>query len=469
MFCTNCGASIEDGNLFCVNCGTRVEAPIDEHPTSDELAAQSEAVEAGFAQEVVDSIEEGAEVPADDATAIAEELNEISQVESAPLSSAVEEAVALEGAEASIEETITLESTNLAPEEVEPVLPVEPVVEPIAEPTQAQVPSTEQMPVVPPMQGQAPAVAAVPLAGQQAPMHPMQSMQQVSMQSMQQVPQQKKSNKGLIIAIIAVVVIIAGILAYVFGIGPALKASKEYDVQIVTAGSAIDATATTPLAVGIKGTVLSDNSEFKETVYVSGTDTVKLHEGSYTATAVAPVLASDGTLIGFSPENISFQVTEQNGEQQLLFTAAPVDSSKLTESLITLAATMALESGESQTVVDGYVASAKEKLAAAQKAAKDAEARKQAEEAAKKKAEEEAKAHTSGATWYVCASDFVTMRVSPSTSARAITRINSRVAVTYLGDAGGGWYRIRYDGREGYVLSRFISYDKNAPLDYGDV
>jgi hypothetical protein len=68
---------------------------------------------------------------------------------------------------------------------------------------------------------------------------------------------------------------------------------------------------------------------------------------------------------------------------------------------------------------------------------------------------------------YVCASDFVTLRTSPSISATAIVRINTREPVERLSESGG-WTQINYNGQTGYVLSKFLSSDPNAPLNYDE-
>ena len=71
--------------------------------------------------------------------------------------------------------------------------------------------------------------------------------------------------------------------------------------------------------------------------------------------------------------------------------------------------------------------------------------------------------------YYVCASEFVTLRVSPSTNSTAITRIPSRYEVTLITHLGNGWSEVSFGGRTGYVISKFISTDRNAPLVYDDV
>ena len=100
----------------------------------------------------------------------------------------------------------------------------------------------------------------------------------------------------------------------------------------------------------------------------------------------------------------------------------------------------------------------------ATRAAAEERARQEAEEQARREAEERAKN-----TWYVCANEFVTLRASASTKSTAIVRISVREPVEYIGSAGGGWSQVRYNGSTGYVLTKFISSDPNAPLVYDDV
>ena len=92
----------------------------------------------------------------------------------------------------------------------------------------------------------------------------------------------------------------------------------------------------------------------------------------------------------------------------------------------------------------------------------------EAVEKAKQEAAEKAK-EAASSTWFVCASDFVTLRSSPATNSSALTRITSREPVEYLGSAGNGWSFVSYYGTRGYVISKFISPDSNAPLVYDSV
>ena len=122
---------------------------------------------------------------------------------------------------------------------------------------------------------------------------------------------------------------------------------------------------------------------------------------------------------------------------------------------------------DAENKVDEYRAAAKAAAdeEAARKAAEEEAARKAAEEEAARKAAEEAARNT----WYVCASDFVTLRSAPDIKATALERIYCRDAVEYVEDVGGGWSCIRHNGTTGYVITKFISPDSNAALVYDDV
>lgn len=67
---------------------------------------------------------------------------------------------------------------------------------------------------------------------------------------------------------------------------------------------------------------------------------------------------------------------------------------------------------------------------------------------------------------YCIASDFATMREKPSRTSRKIRTIKSRKRVEYL-SADGEFYYVSYKGDKGYVLSEFLSSNKNAALNYG--
>lgn len=289
-------------------------------------------------------------------------------------------------------------------------------------------------------------------------------------------PQKTRSKKPMIIAIVVVIVILAlvgGLAAYHFA-GPGLPfLSKESSAKGSQSAAAtpttttLDATFTgegysaefgTPVAVEIKGTTTEESASFQETFYIDGTGKVEVPLGSYTATPLASPFNADGGMYSFEPTSIAFVVSATGSSEPLKWTLKPLAADALTPEMINAAGQAAIDGGVAQSDVD----SLKQKATALRdqaSAQKDADA----------KAKAEAEAKNSANTWYVCASDFVTLRASKSTNATAIVRINVREPVTYIGDAGGGWSEVEYNGKRGYVLTRFISKDPNAPLDYGDV
>lgn len=52
--------------------------------------------------------------------------------------------------------------------------------------------------------------------------------------------------------------------------------------------------------------------------------------------------------------------------------------------------------------------------------------------------------------------EWVSLRVSPSTSADKIAAIPLGAEVTYISDASDGFYRISYEGQIGYVLAYYL-------------
>ena len=65
---------------------------------------------------------------------------------------------------------------------------------------------------------------------------------------------------------------------------------------------------------------------------------------------------------------------------------------------------------------------------------------------------------------YCRASEYATLRQSPSTSAAALTTIKSRESVLYQG-VSGDFYYVSYYGQYGYVLQDFFSLDPYADLN----
>lgn len=68
--------------------------------------------------------------------------------------------------------------------------------------------------------------------------------------------------------------------------------------------------------------------------------------------------------------------------------------------------------------------------------------------------------------FYCRASDYATLRATPSRSGADLAHIGSREKVTYLGSEGE-FYKVKYKGTEGYVLKDFFSSSPDAPLNYG--
>lgn len=73
-----------------------------------------------------------------------------------------------------------------------------------------------------------------------------------------------------------------------------------------------------------------------------------------------------------------------------------------------------------------------------------------------------------GSTMLYCrASDFATLRESPSRSSKSIIKILTGERVDKLGESGDFYY-VRFGNDTGYVLKDFFSRDPNAPLNYDD-
>lgn len=318
--------------------------------------------------------------------------------------------------------------------------------EPVAQTAQtAQMPSVSQ-----PVSPQAYAVpTTIPASSQTAVMPiPATAAQQVNNQ------QPKKSKSPLIIIIVALVVIaITAVLAGVFFLAPqdekqetssntTTETTKLTSVSISISGTNYSSASCTPVCVMIEGTD-DAGKDYSKGFDFDGSSTIDLAPGRYKATPLASPISDSGTLYTITPSAISFVVSATGVSESVAFQLTPIPAADLTDSQLDAA----MDAAESAGI------SASELIALHQKAI-------DARNDAKEKASD---------TWYVCASDFVTLRSRASTSASAITRINSREPVKYVRDAGSGWSEVAYNGKTGYVLTRFISKDKNAPLDYGDV
>ncbi len=64
---------------------------------------------------------------------------------------------------------------------------------------------------------------------------------------------------------------------------------------------------------------------------------------------------------------------------------------------------------------------------------------------------------------YCKAATYVTMRTGKGVSYAKITDIYTNEAMEYL-YTDGNWYYVRFNGREGYVYSKYISFNPNAPI-----
>lgn len=71
-----------------------------------------------------------------------------------------------------------------------------------------------------------------------------------------------------------------------------------------------------------------------------------------------------------------------------------------------------------------------------------------------------------GAVYLYCnAIDFVSLRTGPGVSYTEILRIPSRQSMVYLGEMSGNWYKVKYDGKTGYVSANYVSFEPDGPLN----
>lgn len=457
MDCPNCGKPLKQGDAFCTHCGNSV-------PPEPQASSTCPSCGAPLAEDAAFCTACGAkrdESASDAASAPSAEAT----VRRCKSCGAVVDADARFCTECGATEFVE------AAEAVETAKPA---------PTPAPAPAPASAPVASVIDEQAKTQAldslAAPATTQVMPPVSQPATQSATNYVAPPVPQKNRSKKPMVIAIVVVVVILAlvgGLAAYHFA-GPGLpflgKESSAKSSQSAAATStttSLDVTFTgedysaefgTPVALEIKGTTTEESASFQETFYIDGTGKVEVPLGSYTATPLASPFNANGGMYGFDPTSIAFVVSATGSSEPLKWTLKPLAADALTPEVINAAGQAAIDGGVAQSDVD----SLKQKAMALRdqaSAQKDAQA----------KADAEAEAKKASNTWYVCASDFVTLRASKSTNATAIVRINVREPVTYIGDAGGGWSEVEYNGKRGYVLTRFISKDPNAPLDYGDV
>ncbi len=61
------------------------------------------------------------------------------------------------------------------------------------------------------------------------------------------------------------------------------------------------------------------------------------------------------------------------------------------------------------------------------------------------------------AMYVVNCDEFITLRLAPSTSAEALAQIPLGARVEYIEGAAEGFYKVRYNGQEGYALAAYLS------------
>ena len=237
--------------------------------------------------------------------------------------------------------------------------------------------------------------------------------------------------------------------------GGATDKANAYAISFSFTGKAYDPAKSTPVPVHITGKT-DAGGDFDDVVYATNDTVYMIEPGTYTATIDASPLTDNGTLFNVSSYKVKFIVDDKGSALTFDIGEYPIEPGDITDNQISAASAAAKAAGVSDSDVSNKVA--------ATQAARDEAV------AAKKKAEDERKAAEEKAahTYYVCANEFVTLRTSPSTSATAITKIYVREEV-YLIEDQGTWSYIEYNGNKGYVLSKFISPDPNAPLNYDDV
>lgn len=71
---------------------------------------------------------------------------------------------------------------------------------------------------------------------------------------------------------------------------------------------------------------------------------------------------------------------------------------------------------------------------------------------------------SNGTTLYVIASEDVTLRAEATRTGKKLATISRGEAVTFI-SANGEFYYVSYNGTKGYILSEFLSVDKNARND----
>ena len=67
-------------------------------------------------------------------------------------------------------------------------------------------------------------------------------------------------------------------------------------------------------------------------------------------------------------------------------------------------------------------------------------------------------ASASGTVYVVGCEEWVSLRSRPDTGSAALREVPLYSSLTYYGDAGGGFSKVKYNGITGYVLTRYLDY-----------
>lgn len=235
----------------------------------------------------------------------------------------------------------------------------------------------------------------------------------------------------------------------------------DVDVPVTFKGKNYSPSTSTPIEVSVKGTSNSGESFSKSFYIQNGSGSITVPAGTYNAKPVASPLTGDGTLFTFSPEKIDFKASETGSSEKLSWKLKAIKVSKIKDSQINAAVEAADHSGVAAT----EITSLRDKVINARKKAK-ATNKKSSSKSTSKNHSSTTSSGSYGETWYVCADDFVTLRTSTSRNSAGIIEIQSRQPVKYISKAGAEWSKVEYDGDVGYVLTKFISRNPNAPLNY---
>ncbi|MBQ2093413.1 MAG: SH3 domain-containing protein [Ruminococcus sp.] len=74
---------------------------------------------------------------------------------------------------------------------------------------------------------------------------------------------------------------------------------------------------------------------------------------------------------------------------------------------------------------------------------------------------------SSSVTYLYCtAADYVSLRSGPGVGYTEYIRVPTRDGMVYLGEKSNGWYKVKYGDYTGYVSGNYVSFDKNASINY---